>query len=377
MIVFTSVCSNYGHKARVLAHSVHEHIPDAQVFLCLTEREVPESLAADSCFDRILLSKDIWEGNFDRFIFKHSIVEASTAVKGAFFHWLQRQYPREEAFVYLDPDCCVYSDFPEIRESLREVPAVLCPHLLHPGNIDMELSSTAHGVYNLGFLAVNNTKEAREIIDWWKERLFLYCYDDIPNGIFTDQKWMDLAPCFFNVKILRHYGYDLAPWGILHTSVEKENGNWTVQGMPLRFVHYSGFGPVAEMCMTKWGDKRNAGFAELYADYAKVHQEMDRDGISQTPWSYDTYHSGEKISRTIREAYRKNWELMNSQDDPFGQSNEYFVRKLGIKYPDDVPPRNGFGILARKWHTASDLMKEQGMRGVTQRIAERMRGQRE
>ena len=69
MIVFTSVCSNYVHKARVLARSVHEHIPDAQVFLCLTEREVPESLAGDSCFDRILLSKDIWEGNFDRFIF--------------------------------------------------------------------------------------------------------------------------------------------------------------------------------------------------------------------------------------------------------------------------------------------------------------------
>ena len=101
MIIFTSVCSNYGHKARVLAHSVHEHIPDAQVFLCLTERSIPEGLAGDNCFDRIVLSKDIWEGNFDRFIFKHSIVEASTAVKGAFFHWLQKEYPQEEAFIYL------------------------------------------------------------------------------------------------------------------------------------------------------------------------------------------------------------------------------------------------------------------------------------
>ena len=116
MIIFTSICTNYAHKARTLAQSVKQHMPDAKFFVCLTEREIPSSLQNDDRFDRIVLSKDMWNGNFDRFIFKHAIVEASTAVKGRFFCWLFEQYPDEDCFVYLDPDCYVYDDFIELKE---------------------------------------------------------------------------------------------------------------------------------------------------------------------------------------------------------------------------------------------------------------------
>ena len=166
MIIFTSICANYLHKARCLAESVKTHMPDAQFFVCLTEREMPNCANFDA-FDQVILSKDMWEGNFDQFIYKHAIVEASTAVKGQFFRYLQKSYPNENKFIYLDPDCYVYSDFVELRELLNTKPIVLCPHLLQPGNIDMELSSTAHGVYNLGFLAVNNSDEAKRIINFW------------------------------------------------------------------------------------------------------------------------------------------------------------------------------------------------------------------
>ncbi len=74
-------------------------------------------------------SKDMWEGDFDAYIFKHAIVEASTAVKGQCFRWLYRTYPAEQQFVYLDPDCRVYSDFSELRELLVTKPIVVCPHL--------------------------------------------------------------------------------------------------------------------------------------------------------------------------------------------------------------------------------------------------------
>ena len=48
------------------------------------------------------------------------------------------------------------------------------------------------------------------MINWWAERLYLFCYDDIQNGVFTDQKWIDLAPCFFDTYIFKHHGYDFA-----------------------------------------------------------------------------------------------------------------------------------------------------------------------
>lgn len=327
MIIFTSICANYAHKARALGESVKANVPDAKFFVCLTEREVPERIKYD-CFDQIVLSKDMWPGNFDQFIFKHAIVEASTAVKAHFFQYLMKTYPDEKMFVYLDPDCFVYADLVELKEKLEERPIVLCPHLLQPGNIDMELSSTAHGVYNLGFLGVRNSEEGRRLIDWWAERLYLFCYDDIQRGIFTDQKWMDLVPCFFDAEVFKHRGYDFAPWSLLDCGMTKENGKYYVKDDPLRFIHFSGYGKTAQMCMSKWLPEGPHPFKELYEEYSKIHDKYNEDGISKIPWSYSCYESGEKIKDSLRIKYRSNYDVMFSTENPFALNNAYFEKVL-------------------------------------------------
>ncbi len=377
MIIFTSICANYAHKARALARSVHAHLPDATFYLCLTEREIPEALQKDTCFDHIVLSREMWKGDFDAFIFKHDIVEASTAVKGAFLQYLQATHPEEDAFIYLDPDCFVYSDFPELRAALKEKPGVLCPHLLHPGNVDMEMSSTAHGVYNLGFLAVNGSEEAHRLVDWWAERLQEYCYDDMMRGIFTDQRWMDLAPCFFDIRVMKHYGYDFAPWGLKGTSVAQgADGQWLIQGMPLRFIHFSGFGSVAQECMNRWMDEDNQAFRRLYDDYAKEHAACDADQVSKTPWSYAAYASGEKIDREVRIAWRECWRVMQDTGDPFQRSNVYLRKLLNLPIPREElePEITASTALGRKWQTAQWVLKRYGWAGVFDVIWDRLRG---
>lgn len=337
MIIFTSICANYTHKARTLAKSVKDNIPDATFIVCLTERVIPSQLEY-TYFDDIVLAKDAWEGNFDRFIFKHSIVEASTAVKGQFFRYLYKKYPNEDSIVYLDPDCYVYSDFIELKEKLKTSPIVLCPHLLQPGNVDMELSSTAHGVYNLGFLGVNNSEEAQKFINWWADRLYLFCYDDIQNGIFTDQKWIDLAPCFFNVEVFKHRGYDFAPWSLYECGMVEENGEIRVKGDLIRFIHFSGYGLTAQMCMDKWLPEGEHPFKKLYEEYSKIHDSNNSDNISKTVWTYSCYSSGEKIRDNIRERYRKDYDLMFSLEDPFLYSNKFFLKKSkdGVWYQKNL-----------------------------------------
>ena len=145
MIFFTSICSNYLPKAMTLAESVKRHCPDAKFVLCLVEREVPKVATEYPHFDKVILAKDAgWEA-FDQFMFRHAIVEASTAVKAQFMLNLMDRYPDESKFVYLDPDVLVYSDLVELETLLDKESIVLCPHLLRPGNIDMEISSLAHG----------------------------------------------------------------------------------------------------------------------------------------------------------------------------------------------------------------------------------------
>ena len=326
MVIFTSICANYLHKARTLAQSVKENIPDAHFVVCMLERE--RTPAMDSpYFDEVILAKDAWEGNFERFIFKHTIVEASTSVKGRFFQYLYTHCPEEQQFVYLDPDVYVYSDFVELRAKLAERPVLLCPHLLQPGNIDMELSSTAHGVYNLGFLAVNRSAEARRFIDWWAERLFLFCYDDMGRGIFTDQKWIDLAPCFFDVEIFKHHGYDFAPWSLLDCGMEERDGEIRIRGDILRFIHFSGYGASAQKCMREWLPEGDHPFRRLYEAYAARHDANNADGISGQAWSYGQFYSGEKIKNRTRLKYRASYEVMYLCEDPFAKSNRFFGRQ--------------------------------------------------
>lgn len=361
MIIFTSICANYLHKARTLAASVKQNIPDACFVVCLTEREKPlEANCAD--FDEVVLSKDMWAGNFERFIYKHAIVEASTAVKARFFQYLLEKNPAEEAFVYLDPDCYVYSDFKELKELLQTKPIIVCPHLLQPGNIDMELSSTAHGVYNLGFLAVNHSEEAKRFIDWWAERLYLFCYDDIQRGIFTDQKWIDLAPCFFDVEILKHGGYDFAPWSLLNCGMEKRPDGYYIKNDPLRFIHFSGYGATAEKCMRDWLPEGAHPFRELYAEYSVLHDGNDTDKVSRTPWSYSCYASGEKIDDRLRTKYRADYEVMFAIENPFELNNKEMKKRL--RHGEKTP---GF------WDKLKYVIEREGIRGLAFRVIEKIR----
>jgi len=362
MIIFTSICANYLHKARTLAKSVKEHIPDASFIICLTETEVLSG-AEYPYFDRVVLAKNAWEGNFNRFIFKHSIVEASTAVKGQFFNYLYREYPQEEKFIYLDPDIFVYSDFIELRDLLETRPIILCPHLLEPGNIDMELSSTAHGVYNLGFLAVNRSEEAQRFIKWWAERLYLYCYDDIINGIFTDQKWIDLAPCFFDVEIFKHRGYDFAPWSLLNCEMTHTNEGYLVKEAPLRFIHYSGYGETARMCMEKWLPAGHHPFKDLYAEYSIIHDNNNADNISKTSWSYGSYTSEEKIKDEIRRGYRKDYDLMFSVENPFEMSNAYFLSQI---------KGENIGKFRKYLVKSKEVIRNQGFKAFFRKVAKKM-----
>lgn len=324
MIFFTSICSNYLPKAMALAESVKTRCKDATFVLCLVEREVPAVAAAFPHFDEVILAKDAGWDNFDSFMFRHSIVEASTAVKPRFMIHLTERYQQADKFVYLDPDVLVYSDLSELERVLDTETAVLCPHLLRPGNIDMEISSLAHGSYNLGFIAVRRSDNAARLLQWWADRLFLFCYDDKSRGIFTDQKWMDLAPSFFDVHILKHHGYDFATWSLLGSDLRPaaEDG-YVINGDPLRFIHFSGLdsGTIDKAIGWWLTDDNRDCFVSLYGQYRELLERHGQDTLGRLPWSYGTYRSGAPIGKAARVAYRDRsmWEVF---PQPFDASDE-------------------------------------------------------
>ena len=324
MIYYTSICSNYLPKAMALAESVKCHNPDATFILCLVEREVPQIAREFPHFDQVVLARDAGWENFDAFMFRHSIVEASTAVKPRFMQYLMERFAEASKFVYLDPDVLVYSEFVELNQLLDSHSIVLAPHLLRPGNVDMEISSLAHGSYNLGFLAVARSVNSVEFVKWWADRLFLFCYDDKARGIFTDQKWIDLAPCFFDVHILKHHGYDFATWSLLGSDLRPapDGKGHVVNGDPLRFIHFSGLdsGTIDKAIGWWLTDDNKDSFVELYADYKRRLAAYGQDVLGKIPWSYASYSDGRPIAKETRVAFRDP-ELWHKFPSPFASSD--------------------------------------------------------
>ncbi|MVO98220.1 glycosyltransferase [Paenibacillus lutrae] len=353
MIVTTSICANYLPKAMVLAKSLKETNPAAQFIVCLLERDIHP--AAQSCehFDDVILAKDLGFEQFEKFIFKHSIVEASTAVKGQLFLYLLRRYTAEDRFVYLDPDIKVYGELTELAEAMDRHPIVLTPHLCHPEDImdavmDNELSALQHGVFNLGFLAISRSEEAVRFAEWWASRLAMFCFDDIPRGIFTDQKWIDLAPCYFDVYILKHPGYNVAPWNLSRRKLSAAAGGCLVNGQPLRFFHYSGFDSGAnEGMINKYVPDRSNVVYLLRDEYVRELHEADQTHLGRTNWSYDFYRSGERIQRDARIVYRDTPEILYRVDNPFALGNEYFERYISVEQVAGNVIRQGKKLLKR------------------------------
>jgi len=326
--VYTSATKSYVPKARVLAASVKELHPDYWFCLVLSD-SLPSNFNIDEePFDEVMTIQDLGIDNLKQWTFYHSVVELCTAVKGtALVNLLQR--PETDAVFYLDPDIWVMSELTPLVHLFEEHDVLLTPHLLHPeddkwlihGN---EIVTTlAHGIYNLGFIGVRASEEGLRFAKWWEKRLLYFCYDDVPQGLFTDQRWCDFVPVFFPTShIVRDIGCNVATWNISYRPITKNGGKYLAGGEPLRFYHFTGFdsGNNFNELLTRFAKGYPAAF-ELWEDYGRMLAKHGHDDSSLHHWAFAAFDNGHVISKHARQAYRNNYDLQQQFSDPFASDN--------------------------------------------------------
>ena len=330
--IFTSAAANYIPKARVLAHSIKRFHGDLQFHLVLADA-VPERLRLDEePFDSLLSLADLDIPDAERWAFKHNLVELSTAVKGPAIVKLLAMEGCSEV-IYFDPDILVLNPLDQLLGEFRFGSVLLTPHLTEPERAaeairDNELSVLRHGVYNLGFIGVRNSEEGRRFARWWSSRLIEFCYDDIPQGLFTDQRWADLAPAYFHgCRILRDPVYNVCTWNLTHREVDGTASNGLrVNGQPIVFYHFSGFDSGAQQAMLdKYGGQMR-GLYELRRFYEAECERMGQAAFAPIPWHYGYFDNGEPVSDAHRRLYRERVDLQEAFPNPFstGDRNQSY-----------------------------------------------------
>ena len=180
-----------------------------------------------------------------------------------------------------------------------------------------------HGTYNLGFLAVRMTEGGRRFVDWWADRLRRYCYDEIPSGLFTDQRWIDLAPAFFDdIKIVRDPQYNVATWNLTHRRATGSSPyEILINGRPLVFYHFSGFDSGAQEIMLERYGAHSPVLFDLREWYIARCEELGQSSLSGLECVYDSFQNGQPITLKHRLTYRRGDDLMRRFPDPFQTSN--------------------------------------------------------
>jgi hypothetical protein len=327
MHVFTSVTANYLPKASALAHSVKRVHPEA-VFHVVLSDEMPNcSPATTAPFDSIINVRDLPIPNLRSWIFKHRLVELCTAVKGTAFQYIAARHGAERIY-YFDPDILVFNRLDDLERILDNRSVLLTPHQCDPDTdiqavLDNEHCCLRHGVYNLGFLAVKMIGQGRRFIDWWAERLRSYCYDDVENGLFTDQRWVDLAPAFFDdIAIVREPQYNVATWNLTHRrATGRAPYDIQINGRPLVFYHFSGFDSGAQKVMLDRYGYHSPVLFDLRDYYIARCEELGQSTLSEIDCVYNTFSDGERITSVQRLLYRRRPDLMLAYPDPFDVSD--------------------------------------------------------
>jgi glycosyltransferase involved in cell wall biosynthesis len=321
----TIIAKNYLPMARILAESWNKVHPGAPLFVLLLDSHEGFFRPEDEEFRTIRMS-ELEIPNLQGFLFKYSILEASTAVKPYLLRHLFATYSMAK-LLYLDPDIEVMGSLDELGAALDDSNILLIPHLTTPmprdGASPSDHDILQAGTYNLGFLGLRKGNVSRSLLDWWSNKLYHECVIAFDKNLFVDQRWMDLVPGLFGgVRVWRDPGYNVAYWNLHERQVSTAGDAPSVNGKPIRFFHYSGFNPDQPKKISKHQNrfKRMSDIGDARHLYARYRRLLIKKGWNDTKkWNYDYnfFANGVPIPPEARSYY---WSLgpdVEYLGDPF------------------------------------------------------------
>jgi hypothetical protein len=301
-VIFTIVSRNYAAQAATLMESLAVAEPKARRIVVATDGPIPALAKLAEVIDAREFGAP-----YEAMSVYYDALELNTAVKPYVFKTLLSAKGATSA-TYLDPDIYVFNPLDRVRQGLVEGQLALTPHLTRPllgAAMPNDHAILRSGAFNLGFCAARAETRTIDLMAWWADRCEFDCRVDLANGLFTDQRWMDLSPGFVDsLSVLRHPGLNLAYWNLEGRTLAKTRAGWTVDGEPLDFFHYSGFDPARPDVLSKHQDRvrvaAGSPLAELLEDYAAAMLRNGHETSRAVPYAHLRFPSGRLVTGAMR-----------------------------------------------------------------------------
>lgn len=358
----TVVSKNHLAYARVVCESFQRHHAGARFFVLLADRNQGEFSTGGETFELIEL-ETLPVPDLPRFCFQYDILELNCAAKPYLLRHVLQQ-PGVSTVLYLDSDTFVHRELTEALELLEQHSIVLTPHLVAAVDDDGRKPGERHilesGIYNAGFVGVRNDANTEGFLEWWSRRVFDKCIAATQQGLFVDQRWLDLVPGLFEgVHILRNTAYNVGHWGLTHRRLERHEDGIRVNGVPLALFHFSGLDVERPEIISKHQDRFSLDdvpvLKPLFEDYVARVMTAGYAECQRWPYAYERFDNGTPIPHDARRLY---WSLGEGARQ-FG--NPFKTRGAGSFWhwlQGEVHAGSG---ISRLWHyvhgTRADLLR--------------------
>jgi hypothetical protein len=352
----TIVSSNYMHYARVLAESFHRFHPECPFYVLLVDR-LPEGIDLSSASFQLILVEQLGIPDFGSVAFRFDILELNTNVKSTFLTYLLDQ--GIDQVIYFDPDIFLYSTADPVFDLLDDFSILVTPHCLSP-NADSpyaEILLLVNGVFNLGFIAVSNTAETRRFLAWWEHRCLNLGYEERWTGLFVDQKWINLVPCYFDsVYVLKNLGCNMAYWNLHERILTNEQNRWIVNHeTTLIFFHFSGIslddGNQISRHTEQFDLSSRPDLVEIFTSYRKSIMQAKSPYPQHHRYAFGFFTDGKPVNKLQRAAFAANLDRFKGTD-PFDSGGAFYrwskEKHLGSK-------QDSVASLGRKAYNPRDI----------------------
>lgn len=380
---FTICAKNYIGLSLILEKSLKRYNQNIDFYIFIADKMDTDFIYPPNVMQAEMIS-DIDSHKWIEMAFKYNLTEFCTAIKPSCFKYLmKKQY---EKICYFDPDILIYDSIDYVYENLSKYSIIVTPHILDINAYCEEnivKGIRMNGLFNLGFIGIQNNETSLRMINWWENKLFDECFIDTKKGQFTDQKWADLLNIFIpqqEMLISKNIGLNIAPWNFHERKIIKDecSNKYLVElrqspkkeTEKLVFVHYSGYdykklisGEIIQHNIQNLPNYEDINLILTeYKNFIIENKSTLLYYMNQN-YTYNYFESGEKIDILHRRIYNNLIQSESKIDNPFSRE-EIFYKLLKRKkmfsrksYDVDKINRYAYNGLISKIKIANFLLK--------------------
>jgi colanic acid/amylovoran biosynthesis glycosyltransferase len=233
--------------------------------------------------------------------------------------------------IYVDNDINFFGNYSFLFDLLKNHSVILTPHwrVSTPdvGSFNLNFKD---GFFNAGFFGASN--KGMKAIRWWRKCCEHAMSKDYSEGLYVDQKYLDLMPIIFeNVFVVKHMGCNVANWNVnVCRRVDMGwnrifiNGQW-----PIIFIHFT---KSLKDALERGEDGLIKPHFDLYQERVNKYKKLEMSGYA---------YSGDILSVPISDELKKTFWGITTLFNPAG----YNKRSANYKIFRDNLKKQGLNLL--------------------------------